>query len=104
MNTHDQENILLALFSGRKWGREISLAIETEVGKRPARGWLYTTLDRLEKAGLVRSEREEQGQPGGGAPRVYYALTGEGEGWLRRREDERRRLSGGLSGLVGGAL
>jgi DNA-binding PadR family transcriptional regulator len=45
-----------------------------------AAGTLYAALDRLNAAGLIRTEREETV---GGRARRYYALTDEGEAVLR---------------------
>jgi len=70
--------ILSILMNGEKYGREIRTEVEKRTKKSFAIGSLYTTLDRMEEKGLIKS-REGEALPGyAGNRRRYYRLTAEG--------------------------
>jgi DNA-binding PadR family transcriptional regulator len=80
---------LLALLSeGPKYGLQLRQEFESGTGEVwPLNvGQVYTTLQRLERDGLVASE-----DPEGGGPQKSYRLTGEGsrelDDWLRTPPD-----------------
>jgi DNA-binding PadR family transcriptional regulator len=75
--------VLSALASGRKHGYAIVKDVE-EVGETLSVGTLYTALDRLAKAGLVRSAGEEVVD---GRLRRYYDLTDDGAETLQSEAD-----------------
>jgi DNA-binding PadR family transcriptional regulator len=49
--------------------------IETQAGRRVARGALYTALDRLESKGCLRSKLGEPLPERGGRARRYFTVT-----------------------------
>jgi DNA-binding PadR family transcriptional regulator len=57
--------------------------LEQQMRRAVARGALYTTLDRLETKGLVRSRMGGATAERGGRPRRLYAVTPAGVGALR---------------------
>jgi len=95
--------ILSALAPGARHGYGILKAVEElSAGRLRLRaGTLYEALDRLERDGVVRFDREESV---GGPPRRYYALTQAGRQLLA---DEAKRLEATASvvraQLAGGA-
>jgi len=80
--------ILTALATGPRHGYGIIQAVhELSDGRLRLRaGTLYEALDRLERDGTVRFDREERG---GGPPRRYFALTAAGR---RLLAEEAQRL------------
>lgn len=72
-------------------------AIVTQAGRSVARGALYTTLDRLEQKGLLRSTLGEPLPERGGRPRRYYAVTSVGVASLRAARAAIDNLSSGVS-------
>ena len=49
--------------------------LEEHTKRSIARGALYTTLDRLEQKGLVRSHMGDASRTRGGRPRRYYRVS-----------------------------
>ena len=82
------------------------LAIRNELrdvaGRMPSSGSLYTTLDRLEKKGLVASKRGEATPDRGGRPRRYVKVTPEGLVLLARSRDRLLALWDGVEGVLDG--
>ncbi len=77
--------------------------IEQNVGRRVARGAVYTTLDRLEGKGLVRSwVGDPTPEPSGKAKR-YYAVTRAGARAVRESRAALQRLWTGLERVWGGS-
>lgn len=76
------------------------LRIREELGsvaeRTPSSGALYTTLDRLERKGLIRSAAREGSGARGGRPRRYVRVTGEGRELLARSRDRLLALWSGL--------
>ena len=79
---------LLALLSeGPKYGLQLRQEFEDRTGEVwPLNvGQVYTTLQRLERDGLVESDGDDDG------PQKHYRITGDGEielaGWLRTPPD-----------------
>ena len=60
------------------YGLAIRAELESVAGRRPSSGALYTTLDRLEKKGLLSSSAGDSSAERGGRPRRYVILTPEG--------------------------
>ena len=52
--------------------------LEEHTKRSIARGALYTTLDRLEQKGLVRSQMADGSSERGGRPRRYYRVSATG--------------------------
>lgn len=68
--------------------------------RRVARGALYTSLERLEGKGLVRSQLGESLAIRGGRPRRYFAVTAAGLEALRSARAALANLSSGLESFL----
>ena len=68
--------------------------------RRVARGALYTSLERLENKGLVRSALGESLAIRGGRPRRYFAVTPAGLEALRSARAALANLSSGLESML----
>ena len=68
--------------------------------RRVARGALYTSLDRLEAKGLVRSRLGDPLAVRGGRPRRYFTVTPSGLDALRAARATLANLSSGLESLL----
>ena len=71
-------------------------------GREPAPGALYTTLDRMEEKGIVRSWFGEATPQRGGRAKRYFALTKAGRAALVSAQEAYQSLLNGLN-LFGGA-
>ena len=78
------------------YGVPISRDISAEIGRDVAVAGIYSTLERLERMGLVKSEVGEPTAVRGGRARTYFAVTAEG---LRQLRASQRILKGFWSGL-----
>lgn len=80
------------------------LAIRDELtavaGRTPSSGALYTTLERLERKGLLSAREEEGTADRGGRPRRYVRLTPEGTALLARSRSTLFALWDGLEGAL----
>jgi DNA-binding PadR family transcriptional regulator len=74
------------------YGLAVRDELEHVAGRSPSSGALYTTLDRLERKGLVRSRAAEGNGDRGGRPRRYLALTEAGRQALRHSRETLLRL------------
>lgn len=71
--------------------------IEDRAGRQVARGALYTTLDRLEQKGLLRSRLGDPLAERGGRARRYYTVSGRGLAALRTARASIDSLSAGVT-------
>ncbi len=71
--------------------------IESRAGRTVARGALYTTLDRLEQKGLLRSRLGDPLPERGGRARRYYTVSARGLAALRAARESIAGLSAGLT-------
>jgi DNA-binding PadR family transcriptional regulator len=69
-------------------------------GRRLSRGALYTSLDRLETKGLVKSRLGEPLAIRGGRARRYFVVTAPGLAALRQARTAVARLSRGIESLL----
>lgn len=76
--------ILSVLMNGKLYGREIKTAYERRTREAFPSGSLYTTLDRMEEKGYVRSHRNERERGRLGPVQRYFRLTADGRATLRR--------------------
>ena len=77
-----EQMVLLCILrlGGDAYGLAIRNELEGVAGRRPSSGSLYTTLDRLERKGLLASHAgEPAGGARGGRRRRYVRVTPEGE-------------------------
>lgn len=76
------------------YGVVIRRAVAASRGSDVSSGALYTTLDRLERRGFVRSRRGDPAEVRGNRPRRYYRLTPAGEAAIRANYAAVRELGG----------
>ena len=75
--------VLVLLKEESSYGYELMERIEEEFGFETINpGSIYRALRQMEKEGLCRSEWDVQAE-GGGPPRRMYAITDEGEAYLK---------------------
>lgn len=72
------------------YGVTVRELIDSETGKAPSAGAVYTGYERLERRGLVSSTLGEPTPARGGRPKRYYALTTRG---ARMLKESYQRLS-----------
>ena len=94
-----EQIVLLAILrlGDSAYGVTIADEILECTGREPSRGALYTTLDRMETKGLVRSSMGGASQQRGGRPKRYFSLTRAGRAALVRAQAAYRRLLEGLT-------
>jgi PadR family transcriptional regulator, regulatory protein PadR len=75
-----EQAVLLAILrlGSEAYGRSILHQVQSSLKRDVSAGAVYTTLDRLEKRGLLRSKLAEGTPIRGGRPRRYYAIASEG--------------------------
>lgn len=87
------------------YGMTIRQTVEEAAREFTSIGAIYTTLERLEKKGFVRSWQGESTPERGGKAKRYFAVEGSGIEALHDKEAVRQNLrhgAGALPGLVGG--
>ena len=89
--------------NGGAFGAEIARELERRADRRVSRGALYTSLDRLERKGLVRWTLAPGTPDRNGLPRRCYAVTPGGVAALRESRERLRRMWRGLERLLSGA-
>lgn len=112
MSTHLGEFEQLLLFALLQLGDDaysarIQEEIEIRAGRFRSAGSIYTTLERLEERGCVRSWLGEATRERGGRRKRFYAITPAGAEALKRSYDRIQRMASGtlteLDELAGGA-
>ena len=73
-------HIMSILLNGERFGRQINLEYEKLTKRRMPIGSLYTTLDRMQDKGYVKSREGEPKPEYGGNRRRYFSLTAKGRG------------------------
>jgi DNA-binding PadR family transcriptional regulator len=93
-----EQIVLLAVIrcEGNAYGVPIRDEIRICTGREPATGALYTTLDRLEEKGLLRSELGAPLAERGGRARRFFTITTKGKAAVVRAQSAYRRLLEGL--------
>jgi DNA-binding PadR family transcriptional regulator len=97
---------ILVLIAVLRLGREaygvpISREISAEIGRDVAIAGIYSTLERLERTGLVESETGEPTSVRGGRAKTYFTVTGEGLRQLRASQRILQKFWDGLPKLEG---
>jgi DNA-binding PadR family transcriptional regulator len=97
-----EQMVLLAILQqgDRAFALEVRGEIEGSAGRQVSRGAFYTTLDRLEKKGLVVWTEESPSDPRRGAPLRRFQVTPAGIAALRESRKALDTLSRGLDGLL----
>ncbi len=93
-----EQMVLLSIMrlDNHAYGLAIRSELEAVAGRKPSSGSLYTTLDRMEKKGLVESLAGESSQERGGRPRRYVRVTASGKALLARSRSTLMALWDGL--------
>lgn len=78
------------------YGVSIRAEISSRTGRDVAPGALYTTLERLESKGLLKSRTGDPTPERGGRAKRYYTVSGAGVKAIARAEHAFRRLLDGL--------
>ena len=94
-----EQIVLLAILrlGDSAYSATIADEISTCTGREPSRGALYTTLDRMETKGLVRSRLGGASPQRGGRPKRYFSVTRAGRAALVSAQAAYRRLLQGLT-------
>jgi PadR family transcriptional regulator, regulatory protein PadR len=98
-----EQVVLLAILrlDDDAYGVTIRSEIAACTGREPAPGALYTTLDRMQEKGIVRSWLGDSTPQRGGRPKRYFAVTKAGRSALVTAQQAYRSLLKGLN-LLGG--
>lgn len=99
-----EQIVLLAVLrlEERAYGVTIRYEIAACAGREPSPGALYTTLDRMEEKGFVRSRLGEATPERGGRSKRFFKVTPAGRAALTRAQRAYQTLMDGLD-LLGGA-
>ncbi len=99
-----EQLVLLAILrlGDQAYGVSIRSEIAACTAREVAPGALYTTLDRLEDKGIVRSRFGDATPQRGGRARRYFLLTKKGHVALVSAQKAYQRMMDGLD-LLGGA-
>lgn len=77
---NNREAVILSILVGReRYGREIRDEYEEAVREKLPLGSLYTTLERMDQKGFVRSRPGESSHERGGNRRRYFRITAPGQ-------------------------
>jgi DNA-binding PadR family transcriptional regulator len=79
------------------YGVTIRQEIETRAGRDVAIGALYTSLDRRERKGYLRSSMSDPTPQRGGRSKRYFTLTARGAGVLLQSRERMSRMWIGLA-------
>ncbi len=82
------------------YGADIARELEERAGRAVSRGHLYTSLDRLERKGLLRWALAAGTDVRDGLPRRVYAVTPAGMAALRAAREVLRRMTRGVEHLL----
>ncbi|MDH3224784.1 MAG: PadR family transcriptional regulator [Gemmatimonadota bacterium] len=82
------------------YGLAVRDELEAVAGRSPSSGALYTTLDRMERKGLLTSREGESTGDRGGRPRRYVEVTSAGKALLAHSRHTLLALWDGLEGAL----
>ena len=91
--------VLLALLrlNTNAYGAAIRKLLHEEINRDVALGALYSTLERMEKKGLVTSKLGEATPQRGGRPKRFFSVTAEGKAALKHAKQAIDILWKGMS-------
>jgi PadR family transcriptional regulator PadR len=94
-----EQSLLLAIahLGEHAYGVTIRQEIETRTGRDIAVGALYTSLDRLERKGFVRSTMSDPTPQRGGRSKRHFTLKAAGGAALRQSRERLARMWDGLT-------
>ena len=73
---------------GKGYGASVLRELDSAVNRKLSTGALYSTLDRLEKKGMLQSEVADPEPGRGGRPKRLLTVTAEGREALARAKQE----------------
>ena len=82
------------------FGTPIAEELEVRAGREVSRGALYSSLDRLEKKGLLRWEVGAATSERGGQPKRRFEVTPTGVEALRHADEAWRAMTDGLEDVL----
>lgn len=94
-----EQTAMLALIQlkDNAYGAAIRQLLHEQVERDVAIGAIYSTLERLEKKGMVQSYLGETTPERGGRPKRYFKVTGQGESALKKAREAMNTLWQGVS-------
>jgi DNA-binding PadR family transcriptional regulator len=94
-----EQSLLLAIvhLGDNAYGVTIRQEIETRTGRDIAIGALYTSLDRLERKGFVRSTMSAPTAERGGRSKRHFQVRAAGADALRQARERMDRMWDGLT-------
>lgn len=97
--------VLLALLrlDSNAYGAAIRQLLQAEIDRDVALGALYSTLERMEKKGLVVSKLGESTAQRGGRPKRFFSVTAEGKSALKQAKQAMDQMWQGVAFKLGGA-
>lgn len=98
LGPHEQVVLLAILRIGAAaYGMTIRREVEQRAGRTLSIGSVYTTLERLERKGYVRSRMGEPTTERGGRAKRHYRITANGERALKESHELLRSMTDGLA-------
>ena len=93
-----EQVVLLAVIQADNegYGMSIRREIESRTGREVSIGAVYSTLDRMERKGLVASWEGEAAPVRGGRARRHFRVTPEGSNALRASREMMARMWDGV--------
>ena len=94
-----EQIVLLAILrlGEEAYGVTIRRELQERTGREPSPGALYTTLDRLEEKGLLRSHLGDPTPQRGGRAKRFFKVTARGVQSIARVQRSYQRLLEGLA-------
>jgi DNA-binding PadR family transcriptional regulator len=93
-----EQIVLLAVLrlKDAAYGVSVRREISERTGRNPASGALYTTLDRMEQKGLVKSRMGDPTPERGGRAKRYYSVTVSGSAAIAHAQRAYQSMLKGL--------
>lgn len=94
-----EQMVLLACvqLGSNAYGASLRQLLHSEIQRDVAIGALYSTLERLEKKGMVTSKFGEATAERGGKPKRFFEVTAKGQTALKRARDAMNTMWQGVS-------
>lgn len=94
-----EQFVLLACIQlgNNAYGASLRQLLHDEISRDVAIGALYSTLERLEKKGMVTSKFGEATAERGGKPKRFFEVTAKGQEALKRARNAMNTLWQGIS-------
>lgn len=97
LGPHEQMILLAILRIGENaYGMTIRREVESRSGRALSIGSVYTTLDRLQRKGYVRSRLGQPTTERGGRAKRHFRITAKGERALKESYELLRAMTEGL--------